>query len=331
MSFARAELVRLLLIHREVLQQRYPTHADLAELCAVSVRTIKRDMQLLRAEFDAPLAYDYQRRGFGYQKPFMLLPASFDEQELMALCLTLEVADTFRNTPFALALKGAINKVQLLQPSGVATGDFSAAISLLHDPMPPEETNSIIYFNDLIDAISTTRQVRVTYYTITRDVESTRIIDPYHLYFSYGMWYLYGYCHTRQHARDFAVKRIRKLDKLSSIFTMPEQQTLRTCLAARFSNEAPLTPDAPVEVKIHFDPVGARWIREREWHASQQREEHPDGSLTLTMTVTGLAGIRRWILGFGGSHATPLSPPELVAQVREEARAILNNVIRVCI
>lgn len=328
MSFARAELVRLLLIHREILLQHYPTHARLAELCGVSVRTIKRDMVLLRNEFDAPWTYDYQQRGFYYRHLFALLPEAFGNQEAMALCLTLEVADSFRNTPFAPALKGAIAKVQLLQPTAANQGDLSACISRVPDPMPLENVESIIHFNHLMDAITSSRQVRMTYYTITRDADSSRIVDPYHLYFSYGMWYLYAYCHTRQEPRDFAIKRIRALEVLADTFSPPDPQSLHTCLAARFTNEAPLNPDTPVEVEIYFDPVGARWIREREWHASQRCQNHPDGSCTLTMTVTGLAGVRRWILGFGGRHATPLSPPELVEQVQEEVTAILKNITK---
>lgn len=327
MSFARAELVRLLLIHREILLQRYPTHARLAELCGVSVRTIKRDMELLRDEFNAPLAYDYKQRGFYYHHAFTLLPESFSNQEAMALCLTLEVADSFRNTPFAPALKGAIGKVQLLQPTTLQH-DLPACISHVPDPMPPEEVENIIHFNQLMDAIAGAKQVEMTYYTITRDAESTRIIDPYLLYFSYGMWYLYANCHLRNEPRDFAIRRIRALTMLSTTFKPPDPQHLRTRLAARFTNEAPLTPDTPIEVKIHFDPFGARWIREREWHVSQQRDDHPDGSCTLTMTVAGLAGVRRWILGFGGRHATPLSPPELVQQVQEETEAIIFNLQR---
>jgi len=43
------------------------------------------------------------------------------------------------------------------------------------------------------------------------------------------------------------------------------------------------------------------------------------------MTVAGLAGIGRWILGFGGRHATPLAPSELVEQVRDEITTMLHN------
>lgn len=326
MSFARAELVRLLLIHREITEKKYPTHARLATLCNVSERTIKRDMKLLKDEFDAPFVYDYKEHGFYYSKPFILLPHGFGDPELMALCMTLEVADSFRNTPFADALKGAIGKVQLLLPSDMALGNSPPCISRVPDPMPPEEAGAIINFNMLLSAIKDARQVRMTYYTITRDSEESRVVDPYHLYFSYGMWYLYAYCHSRQQTRDFAVRRIRKLEILPSTFTPPDPQTLHASLASRFTNEAPLNNSDATEVVIRFDSTGARWIREREWHSSQQRVDHPDGSCTLTMTVSGLAGIRRWILGFGGRHATPLSPPELVAQVREEVRAMLNNI-----
>jgi len=52
-------------------------------------------------------------------------------------------------------------------------------------------------------------------------------------------------------------------------------------------------------VKILFDPEQTRWIRERKWHESQELEYQPDGSLILSLKVSGLGedktmGIKLW-------------------------------------
>jgi predicted DNA-binding transcriptional regulator YafY len=328
MSFAREQLVRLLKIHNELIKNKYPTQEDLSIMCEVETRTIRRDLKLLKEDFDAPHEYSHQHRGYHYTRPFTLLPASFNDQELMALCLTLEVADSFHNTPFTNALKGAIAKVQFMQSSPAISNDLSSHISRIPDPMPPEECGAIIHFNQFIDAIAKSQQVRMTYYTIKNGKITTRDIDPYHLYFSYGMWYLYGYCHTRQEPREFAIHRIKKLELLSSTFTPPDRETIHTRLTSRFTNEEPITPEPPVVVKIHFTPEGARWIREREWHPTQTITDNKDGSIILTMKTAGITGIRRWLLGFAGRHATPLAPPALVKQVRDEIVAIAKNLER---
>ncbi|MCC2668471.1 MAG: transcriptional regulator-like protein, partial [Armatimonadetes bacterium] len=68
--------------------------------------------------------------------------------------------------------------------------------------------------------------------------------------------------------------------------------------------------DKPYEVVLRFDAYQARWIRERSWHPSQQVDAHPDGGLTLRLTVGGGGDLLRWVLGYG-SHVEVVSPPSL--------------------
>ena len=67
-----------------------------------------------------------------------------------------------------------------------------------------------------------------------------------------------------------------------------------------------------------FEPRIARYIRERVWHSSQQIDEASDGALTLTLNVCNDFALRSWILGFG-PLARVISPPELAAQIQDEA------------
>jgi len=77
-----------------------------------------------------------------------------------------------------------------------------------------------------------------------------------------------------------------------------------------------------VTVSIWFDSESARRIRERIWHASQQiAVNEADGSCVLTLTVTGLDSITRWLLSFG-RHALPLSPDSFVNHVKREVDAL---------
>ncbi|HEX2950395.1 MAG TPA: WYL domain-containing protein, partial [Armatimonadota bacterium] len=135
----------------------------------------------------------------------------------------------------------------------------------------------------MLKAIEQRRQVRMTYYTMSRDEETERTIDPYHLYHYDGLWYVYGHCHARHENRDFAINRIRLLTLLPTIFSPPSQEDIRRQLGLRFAN----ITDEPVTVSIWFDKDAARRIRERIWHPSQQIAVQDDGSCILTMTVTG--------------------------------------------
>ena len=53
-----------------------------------------------------------------------------------------------------------------------------------------------------------------------------------------------------------------------------------------------------------------RWIRERQWHPSQQIE--------LRLRVGGVDEVKRWIMGYG-YHAEVLQPESLRAQFKDEA------------
>ncbi|MGI6098023.1 MAG: WYL domain-containing protein [Dethiobacteria bacterium] len=71
-----------------------------------------------------------------------------------------------------------------------------------------------------------------------------------------------------------------------------------------------------------FNAHQARWIRERTWHHSQQIEENPDGSLILTLKVSSLDAVKRWVMSFG-AHAEVLSPPELQKEIKSDLQKML--------
>jgi proteasome accessory factor B len=74
------------------------------------------------------------------------------------------------------------------------------------------------------------------------------------------------------------------------------------------------TDSKPTTVVLAFDPPVAGYIAERQWHESQQLRELPAGRLRLTMTVTGIDEVRRWLLQHAG-YVEVLRPSSLRAEV----------------
>jgi predicted DNA-binding transcriptional regulator YafY len=231
----------------------------LADLCEVTPRTVKRDLRLLREEFGAPLCYSRERQGYCYEREFSLVPSPFHERELLALSIAIEVANTFRNTPFPDAVHNALEKLQTMMPQTdrAAYEDVSAAVTYVPEAAPPERLETVIHFNDLLDAINSHRQVQMTYHSMSADAEAVRVVDPYQLYLYRGMWYLHGLCHLRHEYRDFAINRIRDLRVLTSTFDPPDPEQLRARLSQRFT----IFQDAPATVSIWFDTATARRIK----------------------------------------------------------------------
>ena len=57
-------------------------------------------------------------------------------------------------------------------------------------------------------AISRRKTIQFAYYTMERDEESARKVDPYHLVFRAGQFYLIGHSHERDAVRVFRLSRI---------------------------------------------------------------------------------------------------------------------------
>ena len=323
MANHRTEISRILKIHHSIASGDRPTVAILSERCGVGPRSIKRDIAVLKEEFNAPIAVSRStdEAGYYYERPFRLAPEPFSDQELLALSMALQIAETFYANSFVPAIKGALEKLRHVQIDAgcQASNELAGNVSLLAEPAPPETIKDTIHFNDLLKAIEQRRQVRMTYYTMSRDEETQRTIDPYHLYHFDGLWYVYGHCHLRHENRDFAINRIRALTLLPTIFIPPCQDAIRRQLGLRFANIS----DEPITISIWFDKESARRIRERIWHPSQQiTVNEDDGSCVLTMTVTGLDTVTRWVLSFG-KHAMPLSPKRFVNRIKREVDALV--------
>jgi len=57
-------------------------------------------------------------------------------------------------------------------------------------------------------AIRERLRVRMEYYTASRDVQQTRVVEPYHLYNLRGDWYLIAFDHLRHAMRTFHAGRV---------------------------------------------------------------------------------------------------------------------------
>ena len=75
------------------------------------------------------------------------------------------------------------------------------------------------------------------------------------------------------------------------------------------------------QIRIRFRGFAARIVAERRWHPSQEvHAVEEDGSvIDLSMRLSALEDIARWVLGFG-SQVEVLEPKELLEKVVDELR-----------
>lgn len=318
-SFHRARFARIYYLDQQLRAGKYPNVPRLARELEVQARTIERDIEHMRDRLGAPIAYDHKQKGYYYTSDgFRLPPLRLTEGEMVALFLGQKLLAQCAGTPLEEPVRSAFEKVCTLLPVGISV-DFDTleqAISFNLEPLRGDERRIAEIYHRLAGAIQHKATVWVRYYSAARNEFSQRHIDPYHLRYFHGAWYLIAFCHWRKELRVFAIDRIQELRETGATFTPIPDFSLEDFLGGSLGIEV---GEHPEEVAIRFDSHQARWIRERRWHQTQTLKPQPDGSLILRMTVSGLGEVKRWVLSFG-SHAEVLAPESLRREVSQELK-----------
>ena len=322
-----AEVIRQWTILRDVERARGSgvTIDDLATLCEVTTRTIRRDLQALQ-EAGFPL-YDDRSHDDGRTRWHLNgqalkgLAAGLTVSELCALYFSRTLLESLSGTPFRDDLESAFEKLgSALTPHMRAFLDqLPRVIATKADPMrrrfDPRQQPIIAR---ALEATVHQRQANLTYYSKSSDRTKTYLIHPYRLAYAQAGLYLLAYVPEYGQVRTFAVERIEDLSLLEERFTPIEEVPNEA-----FPHSLGVHSGPPEHVEIEFQPAIADYVRAREWHPSQQlRDNGPDG-LRLALDVCLDRALQSWILSFG-PFARVIAPDALVKDIAEqfeEARA----------
>lgn len=171
-------------------------------------------------------------------------------------------------------------------------------------------------YQSLIDSlnkvIQSCQRVVIKYDSFSSQQISERKIDPLHIMFRDGFWYLVAYCHSRKMLRMFRVDRIKRLQILDELF-----EAVDFDIEEYIKNSWSIAKGEKTKVAVRFSPPISRLIEEAKWHESQEIEKLDSGNLILHLEVEETWEIKKWILGFG-KYAEVLEPLSLRKEIREE-------------
>jgi proteasome accessory factor BC len=136
---------------------------------------------------------------------YYLPPIEFTDGELAALRTALVLLDG--EFAYAEPLRLALQQVSWGRPSPLNEDD-SAPIDVKLAPSGGGRELSQ-RLAKIETAISRRKTIEFSYYSMQRDEVSDRKIDPYHLVFRNGQFYLIGHAHERDDVRVFRLSRIR--------------------------------------------------------------------------------------------------------------------------
>lgn len=305
-------LARLLKIITLVKANPRLTRADLARLCEVdSVRTIQRDINSL-AIAEVPIYWSGE--GYEIMPNFFLPPLALSVEEALSLVLSARSYSSSEGSFHENAIDSAISKIMATLPKITRELLESDSGKISVESRKATDVGDLI--NRLYQAILNTKQLRMNYYSYSRNSTSERTVDPYALTFRRRAWYLIAHCHTRNEARMFRANRIKTLDYTGETFSYPSDFSLTDYMGNSWQSMRGKGEDTEVVVK--FDARIAPLIKEVDWHPTQRIEDLPDGSILYTATVPETKEISLWILSYG-YQAEVMSPESLRTEMAAEA------------
>src|SRR5689334_13554830 len=331
------KLIRQLSLISYLMAERRPVTAleirrDVEGYSGMNEDAFARRFYADRAELESlgiALTVDKPADGVAEQENYSLRPENFhlpaiafSDDELAALQTALALLDG--EFAYAEPLRLALQQISWGRPSPLRAPDQGSvalgitAVAGVHDlsqRLAKIET-----------AIFRNKTITFDYYTMERDAEGARKVDPYHLLFQGGQFYLLGHSHERGALRVFRLSRIRGkvayATKAEHDFKRPadfDPREFATRAAWQFGD-----PVGTAELRVS---ERIAWQIERHYgHFGEVEENHGDGdgSVTFRTEYANLRQMAGFVLPLA-EHVTVEGPDELVSEVAERVAQVVER------
>jgi proteasome accessory factor C len=251
---------------------------------------------------------------------FHLPPIEFTAKELAALQTALSLLDG--EFAYAEPLRLALQQITWGRPSPLqAPEQRSVALGITASAGGHELSARLAKIET---AIFRNKTIVFDYYTMERDEVGARRVDPYHLLFQGGQFYLLGYSHEREAVRVFRLSRIRGkvsyATKAEHDFHRPEDFDPRAYARRadwqlgeeRGQARILVSERIAWQVERHFGRYGEVRSLDGEELAAAGASE---GDRLFLTGYANPRGVVSWTLGMG-ANARLLGPDELLEELR---------------
>jgi predicted DNA-binding transcriptional regulator YafY len=280
-------------------------YADRAELESLGIQLT----------VDRPADAAAEQESYSLRSESFHLPAiAFSDQELAALQTALLLLDG--KFAYAEPLRLALQQITWGRPSPLrAPEQRSVALAITASAGGHELSARLAKVET---AIFRQKTITFDYYTMERDEVGARRVDPYHLLFQGGEFYLLGFAHERKAIRVFRLSRIRGkvayATKAEHDFRRPTDFDPRAYAnraewqlgeEQRGVAEILLSERIAWQVERHFGRYGEIRVAGGESEPGDRVFQTPYANARMLLS---------WVLGLG-EHARILGPPELAEEL----------------
>ena len=279
----------------------------------VSRRTVARDLDYLRDEENAPLAYDEARHGYVLtDETYALPPVSISRKEAFSFGLARKLLAHYEGTPLHLDMKAVLDKIAAsLEGEVTLEPDWLSE----HVDVLPEDRVRIEpdLWGHIVGFVEKREIIRARYQTFSGR-ESEYRLRPYHLLAYHGNWYLLAHNEEKDRMATFALSRFRELEGTGAAFRRAPDFDAKAYAREAFG----ITRGEKIlRVRLLFEPKLAVYIMERDWHPTQTFTRLPDGRVEMRLETSGRKELIRWVLSWM-PDVQVLAPKSLKDRIEEK-------------
>ena len=312
---------RLQTIHHQIKHGRRPNASSLARELRVSTKTVQRDLDYLRDELDAPIEFDRGENGYAYSRSDYVLPfLPVDGKDLFSIGVAAQVMALFGGTPLARDLESCYERLAELMPPAVRLRPeiVRDKIELRSGLMPHRPVREETW-----QAVSESLQkgiaLSIRYHRPGEGAGDPRVIRPYAFILAGRDWMVLAEDQAQGLVKNFYLARIEAPKLTGDRYAIPKDFDAEKFFRNTFGLF--VGKGRAFRFRVRFAPEVSDEIREMVWHPQQKIETGSGGEAILELPAESLREARRFILAYG-QHATALSPPELVEDLRTELSAM---------
>lgn len=310
---------RLQTIHHEIKEGKFPNASSLAQALDVSTKTVQRDLDYLRDELDAPIAFDRGENGYFYERSDYVLPfLPVDGKDLFSIGVAAQVLSLFGGTPLARDLKSCYERLAELMPPAVRVRPEIVREKLALRAAAFRPVREGIW-QAVSEALQRGVALSIRYHSAGGAAGEARIVKPYGFVLSGRDWMVLARDEAADTVKIFYLARIEEARLTEERFAIPKN--FRTDDFFRNTFGLFVGGQKPFRFRVRFSPQASDEVRELQWHPNQKLTTGANGEAILELPAQSLKEARRFVLSYG-KDAQVLEPPELAEEVAREAREI---------
>jgi proteasome accessory factor B len=314
---------RLQTIHHQIKEGRHPNASSLARELRVSTKTVQRDLDYLRDELEAPIEFDRLENGYVYSRPDYVLPfLPVDGKDLFSIGVAAQVMALFGGTPLARDLEACYERLAELMPPAVRLRPEMLRDKIALRSLQPYRPVREETWQAVSEAMQRGVSLSIRYRHPGEPPGQERVVRPYAIVLSGRDWLAVADDAAAGQVKTFYLARMESARLTGERYAIPKDFDAERYFRNTFGLF--VGGRKPFRFRVRFAKEAADEVREQRWHPRQSIEDLPGGEAILELPAVSIREAREFVLRYG-KNARALEPPELVADLREQAEALARS------